>query len=99
MKNVFEYSKHILRAIGELNMGESFHMAIETDAGSFEDDFIFGAVSNLSTIDGIHFANDSFKNNDGIMEMMLIRKPDTRSQAQEALNVITEGSIEHNKLQ
>ena len=98
MKKVFEYSKHILRAIGELNMnmGDSFHMAIETDSGSFEDDYIFGAVSNLSVVDAAYFGkNDPFRNNDGVMEMMLIKKPETRAQAKEVLNVLREGAIDH----
>lgn len=68
-----------------MNIVESFHMAIETDAGAFEGEYVFGAVSNLSVIDGTNLHNDSFKNNDGVMEMMLVRKPDTRSQAKEVL--------------
>lgn len=101
MKNVFEYSKYILRAIGELNMniGESFHMAIETDAGSFEDDYLYGAVSNLSVIDGTNLHNESFKNNDGVMEMMLVRKPESRSQAKEVLDLLREGTTDHPLIQ
>ncbi len=68
-----------------MNIVESIHMAIETDAGAFEGEYVFGAVSNLSVIDGTNLHNDSFKNNDGVMEMMLVRKPDTRSQAKEVL--------------
>ena len=100
MKNVFEYSKYILRAIGELNMniGESFHMAIETDAGAFEGDYLYGAVSNLSVIDGTNH-NESFKNNDGIMEMMLVRKPESRSQAKEVLDLLREGTTDHPLIQ
>lgn len=101
MKKVFEYSKHILRANGELymNIGEGFHMTIDTDAGTIEDDYIFGAVSNLSAIDGTNLFNDSFKNNDGVMEMLLIKKPESRSQAKEVLNVLREGAIEHPLIQ
>lgn len=101
MKNVFEYSKYILRAIGELNMniGESFHMAIETDAGAFEGDYLYGAVSNLSVIDGTNLHNESFKNNDGIMEMMLVRKPESRSQAKEVLDLLREGITDHPLIQ
>lgn len=101
MKNVFEYSKYILRAIGELNMniGESFHMAIETDAGAFEGDYLYGAVSNLSVIDGTNLHNESFKNNDGIMEMMLVRKPESRSQAKEVLDLLREGTTDHPLIQ
>lgn len=101
MKNVFGYSKYILRAIGELNMnmGDSFHMAIETDAGSFEDDYFFGAISNLSVIDGTNLNNESFKNNDGFMELLLIRKPDSRSQAKEALKALQDSSVDHPLIQ
>ncbi len=101
MKNDFEYSKYILRAIGELNMniGESFHMAIETDAGAFEGDYLYGAVSNLSVIDGTNLHNESFKNNDGIMEMMLVRKPESRSQAKEVLDLLREGTTDHPLIQ
>lgn len=101
MKNVFEYSKYILRAIGELNMniGESFHMAIETDAGAFEGDYLYGAVSNLSVIDGTNLHNESFKNNDGIMEMMLVRKPESRSQAKEVFDLLREGTPDHPLIQ
>ena len=63
--------------------------------GSFEDDFIFGAVSNLSVIDGAALKNESFKNNDGVMEMLLLRKPGSRTQAKEALNVFRDGRADH----
>ena len=101
MKKVFEYSKYLLKAIGVLNMnmGDSFHMKIETDERSFEDDYIFGAVSNLSAIDGVRLHNESFMNNDGIMEMLLIRKPDSRTQAREALKVLEDGSVDHPLIQ
>jgi diacylglycerol kinase family enzyme len=82
-----------------MNMGDGFHMAIETDAGSFEDDYFFGAISNLSVIDGTNLNNESFKNNDGVMEMLLIRKPASRSQAKEALKTLQDGSVDHPLIQ
>ena len=97
MKGVFEYAKHILRAIGELNMnmGNGFDISIGSDKGTVEGSFIFGAVSNLSAIDGINLSNDSFGNNDGIMELLMIKTPESRDEALEALNVIREGSLDH----
>lgn len=97
MKRVFEYAKHILRAIGELNMnmGSGFDMKIGSDKGTIEGNFIFGAVSNLSAIDGINLSNDSFSNNDGIMELLMIKTPESRDEALEALNVLREGSLDH----
>ena len=97
MKTVFSYSKYILKATGELYMSiaDSFHMKIETDAGVFEDDYIIGAVSNLSEIDRKYIADDSLKNNDGVMELFLIKKPGSREEAKEVLNVLQEGRTDH----
>ena len=97
MKRVFEYTKHILRTIGELNMnmGTGFDMKIESGKETFEGNYIFGAVSNLSAIDGVNLSNGPFSNNDGIMELLLIKTPGSRSEALEALNVLREGSLDH----
>lgn len=88
-KNPVGYSKHILRAIGELNMkmGYSFHMAIDTADGRIEDDFLYGAVSNYS--------DEVSKTNDGIMELFLLKVPENRNDALDALNVLRSGSLDH----
>ena len=97
MKKVFEYSKYILRAIGELhmNIGNGFEMTIESDTGSFEGNYIFGAISNLSKTDGVNLFDESFSNNDGIMNLFLIKTPGSSSEAREVLNVLREGSLDH----
>lgn len=97
MKSVFEYAIHMLRAVGELHMriGTSFHMTVETDEGSFDDDFIFGAISNLSPVDGKILANDSFSNTDGKMELLLIKTPKDRTETVEVLNVLRNDSVDH----
>ena len=89
MKNVAEYSKHILRAIGELNMkiGSAFYMTVETESGKIEGNFLYGAVSNISDPDA--------KTNDGIMELFLLKSPETHSETLDVLNVLRSGSFEH----
>ena len=89
MKNPIDYSKHILRAIGELNMnmGHSFHMAIDTAEGQIVDDFLYGAVSNYS--------DEVSKTNDGIMELLLLKVPKNHKDALDVLNVLRNGSLDH----
>ena len=89
MKSIADYSKHILRAIGELNMkiGSAFHMTIESETGKTEGNFIYGAVSNISAADS--------KTNDGIMELFLLRSPETHTEALDILNVLRNGSFDH----
>ncbi len=97
MKKVFEYAKYVLRAIGELhmNIGNGFDMAIESGTGSFKGNYIFGAISNLSKIDGVNLFDESFSNNDGVMDLFLIKTPGSSSEAREVLNVLREGSLDH----
>jgi diacylglycerol kinase family enzyme len=89
MENVTEYSKHILRAVGELNMriGSAFHMTIESENGKIEGNFLYGAVSNISATDT--------KTNDGIMELFLLKAPETHEETLDILNVLRNGSFEH----
>ncbi len=88
-KNPVDYSKHILRAIGELNMhmGYPFHMTIETADGKIENDFLYGAISNYS--------DEVSKTNDGIMELFLLKVPENHMEALDALNVLRSGSLDH----
>ena len=89
MKNVMDYSKHILRAIGELNMkiGSAFRMTAVTETGKIEGNFLYGAVSNISAADA--------KTNDGIMELFLLKAPETHAETLDVLNVLRNGSFDH----
>ena len=97
MKSVFDYAIHILRAVGELHMkiGSSFHLKAETDEGPFEGDYIFGSISNLSVIDGKNLSNDTFSNNDGKMELFLIKTPKDRKETIEILEALRNNSVDH----
>ena len=89
LKNVMEYSKHILRAIGELNMkiGSAFHMSAVTETGKIEGNFLYGAISNISAAGA--------KTNDGIMELFLLKAPETHAETLDVLNVLRSGSFDH----
>ncbi|MCR4776110.1 MAG: hypothetical protein K5869_07000 [Saccharofermentans sp.] len=97
MKSVFEYAIHMLRAVGELhmNIGTSFHLKAETDNVPLDDEFIFGAISNLSSIDGDILSNDSFSNDDGKMELLLIKTPKDRAETVAVLDVLRNDSVDH----
>ncbi len=80
LKNVLGYAAYIISAVAELpqNIGYSCHMRIEADGVSEEGDYIFGAVSNSASVAGMPlFADDSIRQDDGQMELILIKKPKT----------------------
>ena len=78
LKNILGHAAYIVSAVSELyeNMRYSRHMRIEADDFTIEDDFIFGAVCNSTSMGGIiNLKSDDVDMNDGLFEVMLIRMP------------------------
>ena len=78
LKNVLGYAAYIISAIAELpqTISYSCHMSIEADDLKEEGDYIFGAVSNSASVGGMNlFAGEEIFQNDGQMELLLIRYP------------------------
>ncbi|MBQ9303605.1 diacylglycerol kinase family protein [Butyrivibrio sp.] len=78
LKNVLGYAAYVISAIAELpqNIGYSCHMKIEADDLYEEGDFIFGAISNSASVAGMTlFADSDIKQDDGFMELLLIKTP------------------------
>ncbi len=78
LKNVMGYAAYVISAIAELpqNIGYSTHMRIEAEGLSEEGDYLFGAVSNSSSVGGMNiFGDTNIHQDDGKMELLLIRAP------------------------
>ncbi len=78
LKNVLGYAAYVLSAMAEIpqSLGYSCHMKIEADGLMEEGDYIFGAVSNSASVAGMTlFADTDIKQDDGQMELLLIRAP------------------------
>lgn len=78
LKNVLGYAAYVISAIAELpqNIGYSCHMKVKADGISDEGDYIFGAVSNSASVAGMTlFADEDIKQDDGQMELLLIKAP------------------------
>ncbi|AOZ97161.1 diacylglycerol/lipid kinase family protein [Butyrivibrio hungatei] len=78
LKNVLGYAAYVLSAMAEIpqSLGYSCHMKIEADGIMEEGDYIFGAVSNSASVAGMTlFADTDIKQDDGQMELLLIRAP------------------------
>ena len=78
LKNVLGYAAYVISAIAELpqNIGYSTHMKVEAEGISEEGDYLFGAMSNSASVGGMNLFGDSdIHQDDGKMELMLIRAP------------------------
>lgn len=75
MKNRLGHMAYILNGLGELKNIRAVHMKIEYDGGVLEDDFMFGSISNSTSVAGLfRFKTEDVKLNDGIFELLLVKK-------------------------
>ena len=78
LKNVFGYAAYVISAISELpqNIGYNTHMKVDADGISEEGDYIFGSISNSASVGGMNlFGDTDIQQDDGQMELMLIKAP------------------------
>lgn len=75
-KNKIGRIAYFIEGIKLLIKAQPRHVRIVSDGGVFEDDFLFGAVSNSTSIAGfIKLNEDSVSLDDGVFEVTLIKSP------------------------
>jgi YegS/Rv2252/BmrU family lipid kinase len=73
LKNVLGYQAYILEGIKQLPNIKPFHMKVEWDGGTIDDNFIYGMVSNTHSVGGIKsIIADDTELDDGLFEVFLI---------------------------
>jgi YegS/Rv2252/BmrU family lipid kinase len=97
MKNAIGYAAYILT--GVLSASDSLmsriHMRIEHDGIIEEDAYLFGAVSNTTSVAGIKSpALSKAEMDDGLFEVILIKAPDDLNDVREILQSLAQGNTE-----
>ena len=76
MKNVFGHMAYVLSSVKEIGNIRSYHVKIETEDRIVEDDYIFGAIANSTSVAGIVKLKEELVDfSDGLFEIGLIKKP------------------------
>ncbi len=76
VKNTIGHTAYLLEGISELSQIKNVHMRLEIDGQVVEDDFIFGAFTNSTSVAGILTLDPAQVDMaDGLMEVMLVRMP------------------------
>lgn len=76
VKNILGHLAYILEGIQELSQIRKEHVRIEIDNQLIEDDFLFGAISNSTSIGGIlTLDSKQVDMSDGKFELLLVRLP------------------------
>ena len=98
VKNALGYGAYILETIHTLpeSMGSRCHMRIEHDGQVEEGFYLYGAVTNSTSVGGISSAlmKDAALD-DGRFEVMLVTAPDSILEVRDILATIASGSTDH----
>ncbi|MBQ5841409.1 MAG: YegS/Rv2252/BmrU family lipid kinase, partial [Clostridia bacterium] len=75
-KNVLGHLAYVLEGLKDLPSLRPWHLRFETEDAIFEGDYIFGAVSNSTSVGGILTLDPTRVDmNDGLLELLLVRMP------------------------
>lgn len=86
-KNAFGRLAYILEGIKSVTTLQHYHVRVECENCLFEDDFIFGMVTNATTVGGFKgIVVDDVGLDDGLFEVFLVRAPANPLEFQMILN-------------
>lgn len=103
IKNTLGHLAYILEGIKEgistIASLNPIHMAITADGQHYEGDYIFGAISNSTSIAGLLTLKKEYVDlNDGMFEMLLIKAPRDLLELAEIIHMLTTQNYESNML-
>lgn len=91
LKNALGHIAYILEGIKALPNIRPVHMRLEAPDATFEDDYIFGAICNSTSLGGIlTLSPDAVDMNDGLFELLLVKYPKTAAELNECIRCLQE---------
>lgn len=86
IKNALGHTAYVLEGINELSQIRKEHIRMELDDCVVEDDFLFGAVSNSTSVGGILTLDPKYVDmGDGLFEILLVRAPRNLTELSEGI--------------
>lgn len=91
-KNLLGHLAYVLEGIKDIPNIKPIHAEIEIDGNTVEDDYIFGAVSNSTSVGGVFkLSSEDVSLNDGLFEMMLVKSPKNPAELNRIIFSLTNG--------
>lgn len=89
IKNALGHTAYLLEGISELSQIRKEHLRLEIDGHIIEDDFIFGAISNSTSVGGILTLDPKIVDMaDGMLEVLLVRAPKDLLEISECIKAV-----------
>lgn len=94
-KNLLGRSAYVLEGIKRLPQLKPYHMCIEHDGGCSEGDYLFGMISNATSVGGIRLpAAPNISMSDGLLEVTLLKNPGSLVEAHSTMNALLRQNYE-----
>lgn len=95
MKNMFGSLAYIMEGMKRFNMTKTYKVSVTHDGETTEDEYIYGMVSNSSSIGGIKgFGGDDILLDDGVFEVFLIKAPKNLPEFQFTINSLMKHELD-----
>ena len=89
IKNALGHLAYILEGVKSLGRLQPIHVRITADGESFEEDYLFGAVTNTVSLGGVLRLDPSrVLLDDGMYELLLVKNPQNPTEAQAMLSAL-----------
>ena len=89
VKNALGHTAYVLEGITELSQIRKTGIRLDVDGTIIEDDFIFGAISNSTSVGGIlTLSPDVVDMSDGLLEVLLVRAPKSLLEIHECIQAV-----------
>ena len=89
IKNALGHTAYVLEGINELSQIRKEHIRMELDDEVVEDDFLFGAICNSTSVGGILTLNpEQVDMTDGLLEILLVRAPRSLMEIAECIQAV-----------
>ena len=89
IKNMLGHTAYVLEGISELSQIRPFHVKMELENETVEDDFLFGCISNSTSIGGILTLDPKLVDMaDGYLEVFLVRAPRNLTEISECIQAL-----------
>ncbi len=89
MKNMFGSLAYLMEGMKRFNMAKSYHVSVTCNGETTEGEYVFGMVSNSSSVAGIKgLSGNDVSLNDGVFEVLLIKAPKSLADFQMTINAL-----------
>lgn len=98
-KNTLGHLAYVLNAMGRLPKLTFNHAKVEYDNGVIEDQFVFGSVSNSTSVAGfVKLTDNGVELDDGLFEVILIKRPANILEMNQIVSAVLAHDYSGNKL-